>query len=216
VLRTPLAALMNRMAPGLIGAMAGRTRAIDDAVNEAVADGVGQAVILGAGLDTRAYRLPALRRIRVWELDLEEVQQSKVAALTTVLGAPVATVTYVPIDFARTPIADALGSAGFDAGRPTVVVWEGVSQYLSRSEADDTIGFAGALAAGSRLAFTYVPQTVIDSPRHARTVRRMSWRTGYDPVPADTARLRPKWTISVARLRFRHGCGPTATIRRTG
>jgi methyltransferase (TIGR00027 family) len=186
MLRAPLTALMNRMAPGLIGGMACRTRAIDDAVNEAVAGGAVQAVILGAGLDTRAYRLPALGRIPVWELDLGEVQRLKRAALAAVLGASVPTVTYVPIDFADSPIADALAAAGFDAARPSVLIWEGVSQYLSRSEADGTTRFAGALAAGSRLVFTYVPQAVIDSPRHAKTVSRMRWRTGYDQATLRT------------------------------
>lgn len=182
LLRTPFSALMHRVSPGLVGGMACRTRALDDAVTDAVAAGAGQAVILGAGLDTRAHRLPALRGVPVWELDLEEVQWAKRAALAAVDGAAAAAVTYVPIDFASTPIAEALASAGFDAARPTVVVWEGVSQYLSRAEADGTLRFVAGLAAGSRLAFTYVPQAVIDGPDHAKTVKRLHWRTGYDPA----------------------------------
>jgi methyltransferase (TIGR00027 family) len=191
LLRTPTAALMNRLAPGLIGGMACRTRAIDDAVTDAVATGVRQAVILGAGLDTRAHRLPALRRLPVWELDLDQVQRAKVAALSTVLPAtavtyvpidPATAVTYVPIDFARTEIAGALVAAGFEAAVSTVVIWEGVSQYLSRSEAEATMRFVGGLATGSQLVFTYLSQAVIDNPEHARTVKRLQWRTGYDPA----------------------------------
>ncbi|MEV6851923.1 SAM-dependent methyltransferase [Actinoplanes sp. NPDC051411] len=186
LLRTASAALMNRIAPGLIGAMACRTRAIDDAVTDALAAGNRQMVILGAGLDTRAHRLPVLRQVPVWELDLDQLQRSKVAALSTATDAAVPAVTYVPIDFAHTPIAGALAAAGFGAAVPTVVIWEGVSQYLSRSEADATIRFVAGLASGSRLVFTYVPQTVIDDPRHARTVSRLQWHTGYDQAALGT------------------------------
>jgi methyltransferase (TIGR00027 family) len=199
LLRTPFSALMNRVAPGLIGGMACRTRAIDDAVTDAVAAGVRQAVILGAGMDTRAHRLPALRQVPVWELDLAEVQQSKLARLPAVPDA--AAVTYVPIDFARTPIADALATVEFDTALPTVVIWEGVSQYLSRPDADATVRFVAGLAAGSRLVFTYVPRTVIDSPRHAKTVTRLQWRTGYD-----TATLGP--TVTALGLDLVDDLGP--------
>jgi methyltransferase (TIGR00027 family) len=181
LLRTPFTALMNRAAPGLIGGMVCRTRAIDDAVTDAVAAGARQAVILGAGLDTRAHRLPALRDTPVWELDLPPVQEFKRAALANVLGAPTPTVTYVPIDFAHTPIAEALATAAFDPAPPTVVIWEGVSQYLSRPEADNTLRFAGTLPTGSRLVFTYVPQSIFSDPRHAKTVTRLQWRTAFNP-----------------------------------
>ncbi|HEY2794398.1 MAG TPA: SAM-dependent methyltransferase, partial [Micromonosporaceae bacterium] len=107
-LRAPMRALMERMEPGLIGAMACRTRAIDDAVAAAVADGAQQAVILGAGLDTRAQRLPEFAGLPVWELDALQVQAAKVASVTRLLGEIPPQVRYLPVDFADQSIADVL------------------------------------------------------------------------------------------------------------
>lgn len=179
-LRTPMRALMERMEPGLIGAMACRTRAIDDAVTQAVTDGARQAVILGAGLDTRAYRLPALTDLPVWELDAPQVQHAKVDAVTRALGAVPSHVRYLPIDFADQAIVDVLGSGSFDAGMKTVVIWEGVSQYLVREDVEQTLRFGGGLQPGSRLIFTYIPQTILDSPARVKTARRLKWHTGMD------------------------------------
>ncbi len=71
----------DAVAQGLFGAQICRTRYIDDAVQAALAQGIGQLVILGAGLDTRAYRLPGVERVQVFEVDLPTVQTDKIKKL---------------------------------------------------------------------------------------------------------------------------------------
>ncbi len=63
--------------PGIYGIQICRTRFIDEAVEKALSQGIGQAVILGAGLDTRPYRLAGMERVKVFEVDLSSVQQDK-------------------------------------------------------------------------------------------------------------------------------------------
>ena len=89
---------------------------------------------------------------------------------------------YLPVDFAEERITDVLAGDGFDPAAPTLLVWEAVSQYLPRAAAEETLAFAGTLAPGSLLVFTYMPQSVIDGQKYARQVRRFQWQTGFDPA----------------------------------
>jgi methyltransferase (TIGR00027 family) len=106
-----------------------RVATIDRWLLRAVADGVGQLVLLGAGFDTRAWRMPELAGVRVFEVDHPDTQATKRARAE---GIPVlaASVTYAPVDFARDRLQDALESAGHAADQPTVWIWEGVVMYL--------------------------------------------------------------------------------------
>jgi methyltransferase (TIGR00027 family) len=167
--------------PGLFGGMVCRTRAIDDALRAALGEGIEQIVTLGAGLDTRPYRIDELRGARVWELDLPDVQAAKRRAIERVLGASPPHVRYAPIDLATQDLGVILHTAGFDAAAPGFFIWEGVTQYLPAPAVDTTLRFVGATAPGSRIAFTYVPTQVIEGHRHARLVRRLHWQTGLEP-----------------------------------
>lgn len=177
-LRRLLIAAMGRVAPGVAGGMVCRTRAIDDATARAL-PGVRQVVIIGAGLDTRPYRLAGLDSLPIWELDLPEVQAAKREAIDRVLGATPANVRYVPVDLETQPIAKVLADAGFDATQPALFIWEGVCMYLPRPAVDEILGFAGSLPGGSRLVFTYLPEWVLTSPKYARLARRMQWKTAF-------------------------------------
>jgi methyltransferase (TIGR00027 family) len=170
-LRRPYAWLMERAEPGLIGGMACRSRAIDDAARAALAGGTAQVVVLGAGFDTRAYRLEEMRPARVWELDLPEVQAAKRAAVTRVLGAVPPNVRFVPIDLTRQRPGPELAAHGFDPRSPALVLWEGVSQYLPMTAVEDTFRFVESLAAGSRFVFTYL----------LRRARSSTRPTGFEP-----------------------------------
>jgi len=170
--------LMEMAAPGFFGGVVCRTRAIDDACRESLAGGVRQVVILGAGMDTRPYRMAAMRTVRVWELDLPRVQEAKRARL----GEPRVQVRYVPVDLIREPLGEVLAAAGHEADRPTLLIWEGVTQYLPLAVVEDIFAYAGSLPAGSRLVFTYLPRAVLDDPRQAAQVRRFGWQTGFEPA----------------------------------
>ena len=190
-LRRAFQALMERTGPGFYGSVICRTRVIDDACRQALADGVGQVVILGAGLDTRPYRMPEMLGARVWELDLPAVQAVKRTALAKVLPMPPAHVSYVPVDLARESVT--IG------GDRTLVIWEAVSMYLELDAIDRVLAYAGSLPPGSRIVLTYLPLSFADDPRHATWARRLRWRTAFDP-PELAGRLRTNGLSVLADL----------------
>ncbi|MFZ1411445.1 MAG: class I SAM-dependent methyltransferase [Micropruina sp.] len=147
--------VLDSMAPGVYGGMVMRTRYIDEVVNAWAEMGKTQVVILGAGLDTRAYRLPSLAGVTVFEADLPEIQRHKQGRLHGLVSSARA-VRYVPIDFNTQPLDEALGAAGFDAGTPALFVWEGVTQYLPEPAVRATLAYVAGSAPGSWLVFTYI------------------------------------------------------------
>lgn len=107
-----IAWIADRRLPGARTSGIARTRLIDDAVEQAVRDGVGQVVILGAGFDCRAYRLPALCAALVFEVDHPATHAVKLARLRGALAAVPAHVRFVAMDFNTQPLADTLRAAG--------------------------------------------------------------------------------------------------------
>ncbi|MGW1468285.1 class I SAM-dependent methyltransferase [Streptomyces sp. NPDC002308] len=141
--------------------MVPRTVAIDDALRDHPNP---QLVVLGAGLDTRAWRLAELAEADVWEVDHPASQQDKRdrladAGTTADAGAlPVTarSVRFTPVDFATDDLGGALRAAGHDAAVPTTWLWEGVVPYLTRAEVRTTVAaVAGRSAPGSALVLNY-------------------------------------------------------------
>ena len=128
-----------------------RTLAIDRAVREATAT----SVILGAGLDGRAWRLPELAGALVFEVDHPDSQADKRARVAA-LAQRAREVRFLPVDFARDSLADALSRAGHDAAERTLWIWEGVVMYLTPAEVEATLTVIAARSApGSRLCILY-------------------------------------------------------------
>jgi methyltransferase (TIGR00027 family) len=153
--RAPAAAI-NVATLGLVDHIEMRTHAIDAAVREAVgAAGLRQLVVLGAGLDARAWRMPELAETHVFEVDHPSTQSYKRARV----GARDATardVRFVAVDFAKDSLAEALAGAGHDANAPTLWLWEGVTPYLPLDAIRATLAaVASRSARGSRIAVTY-------------------------------------------------------------
>lgn len=160
---------LNLASAGLLDHIEMRTRAIDAALRDGVAAGATQLVILGAGLDARAWRLPVLSGVRVFEVDHPSTQTYKRARIGS--RAPLALeVRFVPVDFQRDALAGALAAARHDPDAPTFWIWEGVTPYLSREATRATLGAVGARSApGSRLAVTYgTPEATPLGPLAAR------------------------------------------------
>jgi methyltransferase (TIGR00027 family) len=147
---------------GIYGTQICRTRYIDDAVQAALSQGIGQLAILGAGLDTRPYRLPGMERVRVFEADLATVQEDKKNKLQKYLGRLPENVTFVPIDFDMQSLEAVFAGTSFDPSRSAVFVWEGVTQYLSEKAVHQTLAFVGKSALGSLIVFTYVLKSIIE------------------------------------------------------
>lgn len=154
--RVPLRAALRGVSLGMVDHITLRTLAIDTALREAVAAGCRQVVILGAGLDARAWRMAELAGLAVYEVDHPDTQGYKRQHAPE--GRPVAaSLTYVPVDFERQRVGDELAAAGHDASVPTFWIWEGVTMYLGRFAIVASLGeVASRSAPGSRLAVTYV------------------------------------------------------------
>ena len=134
-----------------------RTRALDDAIRDAIAAGAAQLVILGAGLDSRAMRMKELSAVEVYEVDHPSTQRYKLARLARCPAPPLArALARVAVDFERDRLDQALPAAGFRADVPAIWVWEGVTVYLTRQAIQGTLRVVRALSApGSRIALTY-------------------------------------------------------------
>lgn len=178
--------LMDAAGPGTYGSIVMRTRYIDDVVTEFTRGGVTQLVLLGAGLDTRAYRLPGLDATTVFDVDLPEIQAHKGKALRGV--KPTAReVRFVPVDLTAQPLAATLAAAGWDPARPSLFVWEGVTQYLTADAVHATLSCVGASASGGAIVFTFVPREVVAAggPWAGGDLGTMAaaepWRFGIDP-----------------------------------
>lgn len=152
-----------------------RTRFIDDAVREALENGIGQLVLLGAGFDSRPYRLPEASGIAVYEVDHPATQAVKRARLAQ-SPAGGAETHFVAVDFERQDFEAALRRAGFQTSAPAVFVWEGVVSYLSAGAVDENFARLERLTArGSRLIFTYVHRGALDGSAHFDEATR--WKT---------------------------------------
>jgi methyltransferase (TIGR00027 family) len=142
--------------PKLAAVMAVRTLAIDDAITSAAAP---QLVILGAGLDGRAFRMPELRDAIVFEVDHPDTQCDKQAQASQLMAAA-KELRFVPVDFTRDSLDDALARAGHDPNRPTTWVWEGVVMYLTHEAIEATLQvIARRSAPDSQLLILYHVRT---------------------------------------------------------
>jgi methyltransferase (TIGR00027 family) len=186
----PICRFVDERWPGVRTSAVARTRYIDDRVRAAVAAGLQQIVILGAGFDARAYRLPECATRTVFEVDHPATQARKRRLVQHALPGTNAHVRYVPTDFDRDTIETDLASAGFDPRRSTLFIWEGVTNYLTEDAVDQTLRRCARAVPRSGIVFTYVDQAVIDDPdsfygteklRTSLEAAGERWTFGLDP-----------------------------------
>ena len=179
----------DHRAPGARTSAIGRTRFIDDLVKAEVARGVRYVVILGAGYDSRAHRLPELANVRVFEVDRKETQTEKRKRIESVTGAR-KDVRYVDVDFQKQDLATRLADYNWRADRPTLFIWEGVTNYLDAKAVSTVLDMVGRTAKGSVIVFTYIHRGVIDgsvkfvgADKLVDNVQRLGepWRFGLVP-----------------------------------
>jgi methyltransferase (TIGR00027 family) len=149
---------------------------IDGLVVDAIELGATQLVLLGAGYDSRAWRLSETRSIAVFEVDHPATQRAKRTRLEA-LGAPAGRVTFVAVDFERDDVASQLTDAGFEGKAKSVVLWEGVVSYLNAPSVDRNFDLLSHICSeGSRLIFTYVDARALDGSIEFDEARRWkSW-----------------------------------------
>jgi methyltransferase (TIGR00027 family) len=190
--RRLLEAIYDRAAgPGPRASAVARTRLIDETMTGAVA-GVDQVVILGAGFDSRAYRLAALQDCTVFEVDQPATQAVKRERSAPLNGSAPASIRHVAVDFEHDDLRDSLIGCGYRPEAPAIFLWEGVTNYLTAAAVDGTLAAIRALAApGSTLLFTYVDRAALERPdafpeaaRWLQAVRRRGepWTFGLAPA----------------------------------
>jgi len=158
--------------------MAVRSRYAEDQLAAAVREGVTQYVVLGAGLDTFAYRNP-FPSLRVFEVDFPATQEWKRVMLADANIALPAKLTFVPLDLEHHTLAEELAQAGFDTSAPAFFGWLGVTPYLTLAAFRATLNFIAQLPAGSAVSFDYAlaPETL-----------SMAGRTAFDGLAGRVAR----------------------------
>lgn len=177
--------------PGARTSGVARTRFIDDVLLRALHESVEQVVILGAGFDCRAYRLPGMDRVRVIEVDHPDTLEAKRKRLEQLLGGTPNHVHFVAVDFNRNHLEDVLTAPVFDSLRKTFFLWEGVTNYLTEAAVDATFRAMRGLAQASLVLFTYVHKDVLlDAPgvfegteSVIQTLEQAGehWTFGFDP-----------------------------------
>jgi methyltransferase (TIGR00027 family) len=161
---TFVCSFIDRRWPGVRSSVVARTRLIDDVIAGALEKDIEQLVILGAGFDSRAYRMPRLRAIDVFEVDHPDTQAAKREVLRRLFHALPEHVRFVAIDFTRDDLTSAMGVAGYRDAARTFILWEGVTNYLTDAAVDATLRWCSRTPAGSLLLFTYVHRDVLTRP----------------------------------------------------
>ena len=186
-MRDWIIALSEESNPGIWSGLLCRKRYIDETL-VAFRNEIEEVVNLGAGFDTRPYRLPALSGLPVWEIDQHENSKAKKSRLRKLFGAIPSNVKFVPVDFDQDDLASILAAQGFSANKPTFFIWEAVTQYLTEQGVRATFDWLAKAAPGSRLVFTYVRKNFLDGKvlygwesGYRRFVASKVWLFGMEP-----------------------------------
>jgi len=179
----------DKKVSGLYGGLICRTRYIDDALTNAIHNGIESIVILGAGLDARAYRIPGINQTKVFEVDQPYTLNFKKEKITNLLGSFPSHVTHVPIDFNQQALGESLASKGLDLSKPAFFIWEGVTQYITADAVKATLQFVSNARQGSELVFTYILRSVVEGT---------SSLDGADYLLKTTKKMNAPWVFGIA------------------
>ena len=154
----------ERVVPGAMGEGVVRTRYIDDYLKECIGKEIQQLVILGAGYDSRAYRIEGLKEtVKVFEIDHPATQKVKMKRLERLLGSLPGHVVYVPVDFSKEKLDKRLFESGYDRNAKALFIWEGVTYYISAEAVDEVLSFvANNSGPGSSIILDYMFRSVVD------------------------------------------------------
>jgi len=162
--------------------MAARSRFVEDQLATAVAAGVSQYVVLGAGLDTFAWRNP-FPALRVFEVDFPATQQWKFEMLAEAGLTQPANLTFVPLDFEHKTLAAGLAEAGLAPGQPAFFGWLGVVPYLTREAFRATLGDIARMPPGSGVSFDYGLSPEVLGPLRRLALQALSERVASAGEP---------------------------------
>jgi methyltransferase (TIGR00027 family) len=212
-----LSMAIDRRWPGVRTSVVARTRLIDDTLCGLSPDQLGQFVILGAGFDSRPYRILRLREVPVFEVDHPDTQRVKREVLQRALPALPANVTFVSTDFNLVRLDAEMAASGYRSSARTTFLWEGVTNYLTEEAVDATVRWCAKAATDSLLLFTYVHTDAIVHPERFRgaqrlqeTLQKVDERLTFGMDPDDMADylaergFEREWDLGAAEYRARY------------
>lgn len=167
---------------GMRAFLAARSRFTEDCLRDAVARGTRQYVLLGAGLDTFAYRETSAN-VRVFEIDHPATQAWKRARLRETGIIPPDRVTYAPVDFEHETMRDGLTRARFDFTAPAFFAWLGVTPYLTKDAIMNTLAIVASLARGTEIVFDYADSSGGGTAEQRRRFKDLADRVAASGEP---------------------------------
>jgi len=182
-----------------------------DAVVERYLTNISQFVILGAGFDTRAFRLPKNLNVRSFEVDTPKTQAVK-REIVKKAGIDTRNVAFVAADFEKEDWLKRLVEAGFDPSKPALFLWEGVMVYLDREAVEDTLRKIASTAKGSVVAFDYFTTEPFESQAPYWRYARAATRAAGEPVKFGTDSTPP---VSERLTELLQSCGLSLGEHRT-
>jgi methyltransferase (TIGR00027 family) len=188
-------AALGRSLPGVHDFVVLRVRYLDDILDKAIADGIDQIVLLGAGFDTTSVRWQQAGAT-IFEVDAPSTQRDKRATTERLLRTDHAhKIVWVPCDFETDALSERLRDSGFDPARRSMIAWIGVTMFLSREAIDTTLTDLAALCApASQLVFDYIDPAVVSGHNASASARRVArtvaesgepYRTGFTTTDID-------------------------------
>nr|WP_259372004.1 class I SAM-dependent methyltransferase [Caldimonas mangrovi] len=164
------------LARGLRAGMVARSRIAEDALRDAIGRGIRQYVVLGAGLDTFAYRNPyPASALQVFEVDHPSTQAWKRRLLRDAQIPLPATLRFVPVDFETQTLAERLREGGYRSDEPAFFSWLGVTMYLRRESLLSTLGFI-ASTPGNSVVLDHVLAPSVLGPLDRLSLKLIAWR----------------------------------------
>lgn len=181
---------LERKHPFILDCIPARTRYIDEYLNKCIDDRLEQLIILGAGYDSRAYRIERLKgRVTVFEVDHPATQKLKIEKVKKMLDPLPSNVVYVPIDFNKETLPQRMSQSGYDKDKKSLFIWEGVTPYLTAEAVDETLHFVARNSGpGSSIIFNYIIKSVVDGTcqlEGAREIRKAFSRGGIADFSSD-------------------------------
>lgn len=157
--------IIQKKIPGALSSGISRTKYIDDLLENAILNGVKQVIILGAGFDTRAVRLDFFKNIPVIEIDHPNTSNFKAEVYRNRIGQIPQNIRFLQIDFNKQDLDQLALENNLDFSKPTAIIWEGVTNYLTEDAVKNTFSFIAKFAVNSHIIFTYVHKNILVNPK---------------------------------------------------
>lgn len=192
--------IQNQIAPISLS----RSRYAEDMLKLAIKLGVKQYVILGSGFDTFAFRDKALlNQLRVFELDHPPTQQLKLSRIKSAGWEIPQNLSFVPIDFSKDSLAEALKNCGYDETQLSFFSWLGVTYYLSKDDIQKTLKDLSVLCPkGSSIVFDYADSDLFDASKTTRRVQNMLHAAAFNNEPMKSCYSEPELISDLEKANF--------------